>query len=84
MRASLCSSAIGSVRDSAPAVWRGLKAADWEFTYSSAGTGLHALSRVFVADGRGYSLFFQTRASDDWQAALADFQQIAASFVPVA
>jgi hypothetical protein len=61
-----------------PVDYRGYDAADWEFTYS----GLHALSRVFVVDGRGYSLFFQTRASDDWAAARAQFDRIAASFRP--
>ena len=62
--------------------YRGFEAADWEFTYSSGGTGLHALSRVFVVGGRGYSLYFQTRASDDWAAARAQFDQIAAAFQP--
>jgi hypothetical protein len=62
--------------------YRGYEAADWEFTYAPGGTGLHALSRVFVVDGRGYSLFFQTRAGDDWAAARAEFDRIARSFVP--
>lgn len=62
--------------------YRGLNAADWEFTYSEGGTVLHALSRVFVVGGRGYSLFFQTRASDNWSAARTDFDRIAASFHP--
>ena len=62
--------------------YRGLEAADWEFTYSDGGASLHVLNRVFVVDGRGYSLFFQTHASDDWKAARADFDMIAASFQP--
>jgi hypothetical protein len=62
--------------------YRGYEAADWEFTYTSGGTPLHALSRVFVVDGRGYSLFFQTRGSDDWGAARAEFDRIAAAFQP--
>ncbi|GAC1608387.1 MAG: hypothetical protein NVS3B26_05100 [Mycobacteriales bacterium] len=66
----------------APVSYRGYDAADWEFTYSSGGTGLHALSRVFVVGGRGYSLFFQSRASDDWSAARAQFGRIAAAFQP--
>jgi hypothetical protein len=37
---------------------------------------------VFVVEGRGYSLFFQTRASDDWAAARAEFERISRSFVP--
>ncbi|HUR04224.1 MAG TPA: hypothetical protein VM347_16885, partial [Nonomuraea sp.] len=64
----------------AKADYRGLEAADWEFTYASGGAVLHALSRVFVIDGRGYSLYFQTRSTDDWSDALDDFDKIAASF----
>ena len=60
--------------------YRGLEAADWEFTYTSGGTQLHVLNRVFVIGGRGYSLFFQTRGSDDWNAARSDFDKVAASF----
>ncbi len=63
--------------------YRGYEAADWEFTYFDSGADLHAISRVFVVDGRGYSLFFQTRSTDDWAAARAEFDQIAASFQPV-
>jgi hypothetical protein len=62
--------------------YRGLEAADWEFTYDDKGASLHALSRVFVVDGRGYSLFFQTRSTDDWDAAKGDFDKIAAAFRP--
>lgn len=62
--------------------YRGLVAADWEFIYRDGGVTLHALNRVFVVNGRGYSLFFQTRASDDWGAAKADFDTIAAAFKP--
>ena len=66
----------------APVNYRGDQSADWEFTYTSKGASLHALSRVFVVDGRGYSLFFQTRSTDDWVAARAEFDQIAAGFQP--
>ena len=62
--------------------YRGYEAADWEFTYSDGGADLHALSRVFVVDGTGHSLFFQTRASDDWTAAREEFEKIAAAFEP--
>ena len=58
----------------AAASYRGFPAADWEFTYE----GLHVLNRVFVVNGTGHSLFFQTRASD-WPAARADFDRIAAA-----
>lgn len=64
----------------APVQFHGVQGADWEFTYDSGGASLHALDRVFVVNGRGYSLFFQTHADDDWAAALHDFQRIAASF----
>jgi hypothetical protein len=37
---------------------------------------------VFVVDGRGYSLFFQTRSTDDWSAAREDFDTIADAFQP--
>ena len=66
----------------AKADYRGLEAADWEFTYDDGGASLHALDRVFVVDGTGYSLFFQTHGTDDWDAAKADFDKIAAAFKP--
>jgi serine/threonine protein kinase len=62
--------------------FRGWQGADWEFTYSDGGADLHALDRVFVINGRGYSLFFQTHATDDWAKARADFDRIAAAFQP--
>ncbi|MBW3616092.1 MAG: hypothetical protein KY439_12415, partial [Actinobacteria bacterium] len=65
-----------------PVDYRGYEAADWEFTYSSGGSALHVLSRVFVVKGRGYSLFFQTRAGD-FADARRDFDGIARAFRPV-
>jgi hypothetical protein len=62
--------------------YRGYEAADWEFTYTDGGAQLHALSRVFVVNGRGYSLFFQTHADDDWARARNDFDTIARAFKP--
>jgi hypothetical protein len=62
--------------------FQGYPAADWEFTYSSGGASLRALNRVSVVNGRGYSLFFQTHTSDDWSAARADFERMAAAFRP--
>jgi hypothetical protein len=62
--------------------YRSYEAADWEFTYDEGGTDLHVLNRVFVVDGRGYSLYFQTRGSDDWDEARAEFEQILATFSP--
>ncbi|MDP9434386.1 MAG: serine/threonine protein kinase, partial [Actinomycetota bacterium] len=63
--------------------YRGLEAADWEFTYTAGGVDLHVVNRVFVAGDRGYSLYFQTRAGD-WPQARQDFERIAASFRPAA
>ncbi|MCU1672210.1 MAG: serine/threonine protein kinase [Frankiales bacterium] len=62
--------------------YRGYEAADWEFTYSSGGALLHVINRVFVVDGVGHSLFFQTRGSDDWSAARGEFDRIAKAFQP--
>jgi hypothetical protein len=61
-----------------PVDYRDYEAADWEFTYQ----GLHVINRVFVVDGRGHSLFFQTPAAE-FPAALKDFERIAAAFQPV-
>ena len=66
----------------AKADYRGWEAADWEFTYADGGASLHAINRVFVVNGTGYSLFFQTHGDDDWAAARADFDKIVASFQP--
>ena len=60
-----------------PVDYRGYEAADWEFTYE----GRHVLNRVFVVDGTGHSLFFQTR-SGDFAAAEGDFEGIAKAFQP--
>jgi eukaryotic-like serine/threonine-protein kinase len=57
--------------------YRGYEAADWEFTYE----GLHVVDRVFVVDGRGYSLYFQTRAAD-FAGARPDVDGIVAAFRP--
>ncbi|MEO6205195.1 MAG: serine/threonine-protein kinase [Mycobacteriales bacterium] len=62
--------------------FRDYEAADWEFSYTDGGAELHALNRVFVANDAGYSIFFQTRSTDDWGAARKDFDQIVASFQP--
>ncbi len=56
---------------------RGYEAADWEFTYE----GLHVINRVFVVDGTGHSLYFQTRAAD-FASARSDFERIVESFEP--
>ena len=58
--------------------YRGYEAADWEFTYE----GLHVIDRVFVVDGTGHSLYFQTRAGD-FADARSDFDGIAENFQAV-
>ena len=57
--------------------YRGYEAADWEFTYE----GLHVLNRVFVVDGRGYSLFVQTPRRDA-EGMAQDFAGIVEHFQP--
>ena len=59
--------------------YRGYEAADWEFTYE----GLHVLNRVFVVDGTGHSLFFQT-SEGDFADARADVEGIVEAFRPAA
>ena len=62
--------------------FRGLDAADLEFTYFDQ-TELRVLDRRVVAeDGdRAFALYWQVRASD-WDAALPVFEQMAATFDP--
>jgi hypothetical protein len=61
-----------------PVDYRGLEAADWEFTFR----GLHVLNRVFVVDGTGHSLWLQT-PEGDVSGARQDFDAIADAFSPV-
>ncbi|HEU0104240.1 MAG TPA: protein kinase [Mycobacteriales bacterium] len=57
--------------------YRGYPAADWEFTYE----GLHVFNRVFVVNGRGHSLWWQTRQAD-FAASRADLERVLATFRP--
>ncbi len=66
-----------------PVTYRGVAAADWEFTYHDGGADLHVLNRVLDVDGVGHSLFFQTRAAD-WEAAQDDLEAVLATFRPAA
>ena len=64
--------------------FRGLDAADLEFTYRDSGADLHVVDRtVLAADGRAYGLYWQVRDAD-YAAALPVFEQIAATFRPAA
>jgi len=62
--------------------YKGLDAADLEFTYED-GTTLRVLDRTFVApDGEeAFALYWQVPA-DTWEQSLPVFEQIAATFVP--
>lgn len=59
----------------------GYDAADWEFRYLLDGVTLHALDHGFVAGGRGYALYFQTR-DEDWDAAAPTMRAFWRSFRP--
>jgi hypothetical protein len=62
--------------------WRNFPdVADWEFTYVDGGAALHAVDRGAVINGRGYGLFFQTRA-DQWDASQPVLQHVYATFQP--
>ena len=62
--------------------YRGLDAADLEFTYFDQ-TALHVLDRTFVDESgeQAYALYWQVRASD-WEDARPLFDQIAGTFRP--
>jgi hypothetical protein len=60
--------------------------ADWEFTYTDAGSGnrLHVINRGFITSPtQAYAIFWLTR-DFDWGTNLANFNLIAASFRPAA
>ena len=61
--------------------FRGLDAADLEFTYTDSGADLHVLDRTFIAEGGGQAvaLYWQVR-DRDYAASLAQFEQMAATF----
>jgi hypothetical protein len=56
-------------------------AADWEFTYSSGGTALHAVDREIRSGDTVYAVLFQTH-SDAWDTAASDRQAALGSFRP--
>ena len=63
----------------APVDYRGLDAADLEFTYTSEATALHVLDRTVVTGGTAQVLYWQTGAAD-FAASLPVFTEIAAAF----
>lgn len=68
-----------------PVEFRGLDAADLEFTYSDSGADLRVLDRTFIVERDGdreaFTLYWQVPA-DRFQQSLSQFEQLAAAFVP--
>ncbi|MFC4059908.1 protein kinase [Planomonospora corallina] len=55
-----------------PLSYRGLAAADWEFTYTSGGVPMHVLDRGFrTADGTPYAIYWES-PEDRWDRAYFD------------
>ncbi|MGI8537448.1 MAG: serine/threonine-protein kinase [Mycobacteriales bacterium] len=63
--------------------YKGLDAADLEFTYFDSGADLRVLDRNFVAASgeEAFALYWQV-GTQDWEAALPVFEQIAQTFQP--
>ncbi|WP_240669683.1 serine/threonine-protein kinase [Actinoplanes solisilvae] len=55
------------------------KAADWEYTYDRAGVRMHAQTRWFVKDGRGFAITWATR-DFDWTSDLAKINMVLTTF----
>jgi hypothetical protein len=56
------------------------KAADWEYQYRDpSGVALHAQTRWFTSDGRGYALSWATREID-WTADLSKINMVLSTF----
>jgi len=68
-----------------PTTFKGMDAAEWEFTYEEGGASLHGLDLGFITtDGStGMALFFQTR-EENWASSQELFEQLKASFRPPA
>ncbi len=57
-----------------------VKAADWEFTYTSGGRRLHVINRGAVFNShQAYGFYWET-SDDQWQANLANFELITKTF----
>jgi len=52
---------------------------EWEYTFDSPSGRMHALERVFVADGRGFVIQWRTPDAQ-WPANLSRFRTIVSSF----
>lgn len=55
------------------------KAADWEYEYDRAGVRMHARTRWFVKDGRGFAITWATR-DFDWTSDLAKINMVLTTF----
>lgn len=60
--------------------FRGYDAAEWEYTYSSGDTTLHAINLGFVTGDYGFALNYQA-PDDAWDGLRETFEQMQASFV---
>jgi hypothetical protein len=59
--------------------YRGLDAADWEFTFTLQGVPRHVLYRGIVSNGRTYGLYLST-PENDWARTKGVFQVAADTF----
>jgi hypothetical protein len=64
-----------------PYTYRDYDAALWEFRYRDGGVLLHTGNLGFVAQGRGYALYFQTR-DQNWDADQGSFAGFREAFAP--
>jgi eukaryotic-like serine/threonine-protein kinase len=62
-----------------PAEFQGYEAAEWEFTFVSGGTTLHAVDLGFVTGDHGFALFFQA-PEDQWADMQDEFEAFKGSF----
>lgn len=64
-----------------PTVFKGMDAAEWEFTYEDGGVQLNAIDLGFITPDQstGMALFFQTHA-EDWDSSQELFEQLKAGF----
>jgi len=59
--------------------FRGLEAAEWEFTFPQDGVLRHALDLAILTDGLGFALLFQT-SEDEWYGSQEVFEYLQSSF----
>lgn len=64
-----------------PDTGNGDRSADWEFTWQSGSTRMHALDRGFVADGRGYAIFLVAPDSE-WEKLRWELEPVFQTFRP--